>query len=552
MATVITLTATGTNNWTVPSDWNNSSNTIEVIGAGGYSGTATTYGQSGGGGGGYGKISNISLTVGNSISYTISSGASPGNTYFTAATSDIGYASSPVGSTPGNNGGTNAQPGGLGGVGKGAALNYTGGTGGSSDSNGAGGGGGGAAGPGGNGGSGNSASGSTPGTGGGGNGTNAGTGGNGANANGGGFGGNGGTGGNYGGGGGGAGHGTSGFGSTGIGAQGVIVITYTPLLATAYWVGGNGTWDLTTTTPWSLTSGGAGSAGVPNSTSAIIFNGSSGGGTATLGANVSCASLTCTGYTGTLAQSTYTLGVSGNFLGASGMTWTGSGADTFGGNVTLVSGMTNSYTGAINFNSTTSQNITTAGVSIGSAITFNGSGGVWTLQDVLTSTSSVTVTLGTLVLNNINHSVSSISNAGTLTMGTGTLTLTGTGTVWTGGGTITAASSTIKINNASSSSKTFSGGNMTYGTLYFTGAGSGAFIVQGSNTFGTFKCDTPPHTIQFGSGTTQTINNFTVSGTAGNLMTLQSTTNGMPWYLVKSPAGVVSSDYISLQDSRAS
>jgi hypothetical protein len=35
-------------------------------------------------------------------------------------------------------------------------------------------------------------------------------------------------------------------------------------------------------------------------------------------------------------------------------------------------------------------------------------------------------------------------------------------------------------------------------------------------------------------------------------MTLQSTTNGSPWYLVKSPSGTVSCDYLSLQDSHVS
>ena len=39
MSTKIILTATGTNNWTVPVDWNNAANSIEVIGAGGDGGT---------------------------------------------------------------------------------------------------------------------------------------------------------------------------------------------------------------------------------------------------------------------------------------------------------------------------------------------------------------------------------------------------------------------------------------------------------------------------------------------------------------------------------
>ena len=47
-------------------------------------------------------------------------------------------------------------------------------------------------------------------------------------------------------------------------------------MATYYWVGGGGTWDTSTTTNWSLTSGGSGSAGVPTSADDVIFNASSG------------------------------------------------------------------------------------------------------------------------------------------------------------------------------------------------------------------------------------------------------------------------------------
>ena len=302
-----------------------------------------------------------------------------------------------------------------------------------------------------------------------------------------------------------------------------------PELGVRYWVGGTASWS--SSANWSQTSGGTSGVAYPT-TQNVFLDGNSGGGTMTMDISATCNSLDFTGYTGTLA---------------------GSASLNISGSLTLVSGMTNSYTGAITFSSTSSgKTITFAGKTLASAVTFNGSGGVWTLQDSLTSTSSVTNTVGTVILNNLSHSVSSFSNAGTVTMGSGTLTLTGTGTVWNGGGAVTAGTSVIKINNASSSSKTFAGGGLTYNNLYLTGAGTGTFIISGSNTFSDFKCDTPPHTIQFTAGTTQTLNTFTVSGTAGNLMTLQSTSNGHPWYLVKSPAGTVSSDYLSLQDSHVS
>jgi hypothetical protein len=58
------LLTSGTS-WTVPKDWNSSNNTIEAVGAGG----AGNYNTGGGGGGAYAKITNLSLTAGNSITY---------------------------------------------------------------------------------------------------------------------------------------------------------------------------------------------------------------------------------------------------------------------------------------------------------------------------------------------------------------------------------------------------------------------------------------------------------------------------------------------------
>jgi hypothetical protein len=442
-----------------------------------------------------------------------------------------------------------------------------------------------------------------------------------------------------------------------------IMWTILPHVPTLFWVGGNGNWDTSTLTPWATTSGGSGGvSGVPDSTIAVVFDGNSGGGTATVAASVACSSLTMTGYTGTLAQS-HALSVGGAFTAASGMTFTstaafstgttasflgtmsiggtftigtdatfansmtisGSSGLNIGGSLTLGTSLTNTYTGTITFTATASKTITNNSNTLASNLVFNGSGGTWTLQDNLNTSGTLTITLGTLVGNAHNITVASTSNAGALTAGNGTLsfgnttnsgslttgtgsqtfgtlsnsgtfvfgngtltvtsvantgtmtmgtqsfstasisttdvmtlgagttiTLTGTGTVWTGSGTLTASTATIKINNASSSSKTFSGGGLTYYNLYFSGAGTGTFIVTGSNTFNDFKCDTPPHTIQFAAGSKQILNTFTVNGTAGNLMTLQSTVNGEAWYLVKSPAGTVVCDYLSLEDSQVS
>lgn len=74
-------------------------------------------------------------------------------------------------------------------------------------------------------------------------------------------------------------------------------------MANRFWVGGTGTWDASDTTHWAATSGAAGGASVPGSADAVIFDGSSGGGTVTVGASVSGSTLvgiTCGAFTGTL------------------------------------------------------------------------------------------------------------------------------------------------------------------------------------------------------------------------------------------------------------
>jgi hypothetical protein len=73
-------------------------------------------------------------------------------------------------------------------------------------------------------------------------------------------------------------------------------------MAARFWVGGTGTWDASNTANWSATTGGAGGASVPTSSDDVTFDGSSGGGTVTVGAgyNPNVISITMGAFTGTL------------------------------------------------------------------------------------------------------------------------------------------------------------------------------------------------------------------------------------------------------------
>lgn len=189
--------------------------------------------------------------------------------------------------------------------------------------------------------------------------------------------------------------------------------------------------------------------------------------------------------------------------------------------------------------------------------------GTWTLTEnlLINGAGLLTYNGGTFNGSTFNLTMPSFisGNSGTRnwSMGSGTWTLTGTGTVWsnlsTGGlASFSAGTSTIKITDTSSASKTFTGGQLVYNNLWFTG-GTGVLIIGTSvitgNGFNNFRAD-PGSTVNIFAGKTITANSLTWSGTAGNLNTFQSTTNGQRW-TISVASGLVSEDYIALKDSNA-
>ncbi len=186
-----------------------------------------------------------------------------------------------------------------------------------------------------------------------------------------------------------------------------------------------------------------------------------------------------------------------------------------------------------------------------------GAAGSLTLTGALSLSASLELASGTFNAAGFAVTLASFkADAGAvgLTMGAVTWTLTGTGTVWDLSAaatmTLTPTGSLIKINDASAASKTFIGNSKTYNNLQLTGAGTGAFIIKGSNTFGTFTLDTPPHLLQFQDGTTNTATTWAVNGTsaAGDNI-LESLSGSGTWDMV-CVAGL-SASYVTLQGSHA-
>ena len=95
-------------------------------------------------------------------------------------------------------------------------------------------------------------------------------------------------------------------------------------MATKYWVGGDGNWS--SLTNWRTTSGGAVVTTAPGSTDAAVLDANSSTSVVTVDSNITIQTLTCTGFTGTLAFGTNTISLNSTgtiFTGATTMTVTG-------------------------------------------------------------------------------------------------------------------------------------------------------------------------------------------------------------------------------------
>jgi len=161
--------------------------------------------------------------------------------------------------------------------------------------------------------------------------------------------------------------------------------------------------------------------------------------------------------------------------------------------------------------------ITTNGVKLAVPITFNGVGGSWELADDLNcfvaTQRTMTLTNGSFDMKNKNVTCgvfnNSNSNTRSFTMGTGTLTVGSTGTVFgqatTTGLTFSGASGFIVVTDATSTSKTFAGGGLTYNKVIFTNVTSNAVTFSGANTIANLTFTNQGGTFTFPGSTTQQI-----------------------------------------------
>ena len=390
-------------------------------------------------------------------------------------------------------------------------------------------------------------------------------------------------------------------------------------MANRYWVG-SGTWNTSSTTNWSASSGGAGGASVPGAADTAYFDANSGA--CTLGSDVTVGAVNQTGYTNALTGTGYTIKLalygaawigattctnvnvscdmytaqsgrtitagnvsesnSVNFkvsAGTNTISVTGSVRDldftgfsgtfqntarTIFGILTISSGVTVSGGANVTLFAATSgpKTITTNGKNLDFPITFSGVGGAWALQDNLSlgSTRTATLSNGTLDLNGKTMSV------GTFATGAGTKNLT-----FNGGTLACSAATTTAFNNAqpanfsttagtgtgviqmtAASSKTFVGGGSTY-SCALVQAGAGNLTISGANTFQDIQASPAgkPSTILFPAGVTTTVSAFTLGGTSGSLISINSSNGTTQASLLDSSGGTVNANYLNISNINA-
>jgi hypothetical protein len=308
-------------------------------------------------------------------------------------------------------------------------------------------------------------------------------------------------------------------------------------MANRYWVGGTGTWNTTSTTNWSDTSGGSGGFSVPTSADSIFFD-QAGTYTVTMTGALNCLDITVSAGTVTFATGTGpTLGVYGSMSLLAGTVWNSTGAITF----QAASGARTITTNGVTINATNFQTGPTGGPStatftLGSALTLGSTTILGVASGTFDTSSSGNYTISTYQFSsnnttartiNLNGSTVNISFPSSVAFNFATTT------------NLTFNAGTSQINLTAATTGIASGG-LTFNNVAFTLAGSAATItITGANTFNTlsfvgrtntgvnratFSDNQTISTLTLNAGTTAAFRTMLQSDTIGTTRTLAVTT----------------------------
>lgn len=273
-------------------------------------------------------------------------------------------------------------------------------------------------------------------------------------------------------------------------------------MANRYWVGGSGSWSATNTANWSASSGGSGGASVPTSSDNVFFNSLS----------------NATAYTVTITAAATCLDFNMSAPLSGNITWAGTLGLSIYGNMSVAStGVTRSFSGAINFTGTSTGLTINCGQNLASAINLSGTGSR-TLARAFLTTGIITQTAGTFDTSSTGNYALTYANflstgsttratylrASTVTMtGQATFTVSGSNYIFDCGTSNFILSSNNNINiNA----------NITFYNIRFTNTSLFNLAFQSS-----FTCNDLTFSARAAAGV------GTVSLTAGVIITINGT-----------------------------
>jgi hypothetical protein len=326
-----------------------------------------------------------------------------------------------------------------------------------------------------------------------------------------------------------------------------------PAAKTVYFAVAAGSWNGGAT--WAATNGGTpDSTQFPLAQDIAVFPSSptpypSSGGNVNLNASYNIGTIDMsarTTNTMTLATSTNTPTIYGNWINGTGTTLTGTGTMTFAGRG--------------------SQTITSAGKTFTQGISIATPGGSVTLQDAFNTNrgtnQSIDLSAGTFSAGTYNVTLSNgITTGATLTgytksidFGSGTFTVGGTSTCFNfNDSTNLTISGTGTIKMTGASAKSFFSPGLSFSGMTLDQGGAGTLTINGNNTFkditNTYKA-TGATNITLGT-TTQRVSQWTAAGEAGRVLTVQGTSASSPATLVLTGATDPNVDYLTITGVRA-
>jgi len=288
-----------------------------------------------------------------------------------------------------------------------------------------------------------------------------------------------------------------------------------PAAKTVYWnLAGSQTWNAT---GWATSSSGSPAAdNFPLAQDTATFTDSGSADTVNFGSIIyNISAINASGRTSAMTLSITTQFIHGSVRFGSGLTITGAGTPTF-----LGRGLTE---------------ITCAGKSFPGAVGFNTIIGTVKFLDHFSSNGALSLTSGTIDANDYNVTVSGFGSAGglsrTLNMKSGLWTITGSGTTWNvtdiTNFTLNKDTANILFSNNTTSLRIFNGGNLVYNKLTIGGTTSTSTtqLISLLSLLELESTKTVAHTVQL-TNNIGTISKWSVTGTSGNVVTVNSSVSG--------------------------